>query len=129
MNVPPVLVVLALALTACTPEVQTPPQDVAAEVAAELIKNTPNLVVLDIRTPGEYAEGHIEGAKMIDFRAEDFAAELGKLDKDIPYLVHCRSGGRSGSAMPVFKELGFAKIYHLHKGFNSWVESGLPVSK
>ena len=64
---------------------------VDAKAAAELRttkdeKKKP--VVLDIRTPCEFKEGHLEGAKNIDFRAKDFEAKLAELDKDKPYVVH-----------------------------------------
>jgi rhodanese-related sulfurtransferase len=78
------------------------------------------LTVLDVRTPGEFAAGHLKGAKNIDFKADDFAAKLGKLDKTKPYLVHCRSGGRSTASLKTFKELGFTNIIHLDGGMIAW---------
>jgi rhodanese-related sulfurtransferase len=86
-------------------------------------------VILDVRTPDEFAEGHLEGAKNIDFNAKDFAERLGKLDKEKPYLVHCRSGGRSGRSLATFEKLGFKKIYHLDGGILAWEDAGLPVVK
>jgi rhodanese-related sulfurtransferase len=86
-------------------------------------------VILDVRTPDEFAEGHLEGAKNIDFNAKDFAERLGKLDKEKPYLVHCRSGGRSGRSLATFEKLGFKKLYHLDGGILAWEDAGLPVVK
>ena len=95
-----------------------------AAAAADLLEKNSDVVVLDIRTPDEYAEGHIQGALNIDFRAASFRDEVGKLDRAKTYLVHCRSGGRSTQSLPVFKELGFTGIIHLDGGFNAWQEAG-----
>lgn len=86
-------------------------------------------VILDIRTPDEFKGGHLEGAKNIDFLADGFAEKIGELDKDTPYLVHCRSGGRSGRSLELFKKLGFKNIYHLDGGMLGWEEAKLPVVK
>lgn len=85
------------------------------------------VIVLDVRTPAEYSTGHLKDAKNIDFRSELFKAELSKLDRDKPYLVHCRSGGRSGASLDVFKELGFKRLFHLDGGMLGWEEAGYPV--
>ena len=110
------------------PEVY-PSVEVDAAAAAAMIKETPEIVVLDIRTPEEFSEGHIKGAKNIDFNAADFEAKLSELDRGATYLMHCRSGGRSGKAMPIFEKLKFENIIHLNTGFLDWVESGQPVEK
>ena len=63
--------------------------------------------VLDIRTPTEVDEGHIEGALFADFLADDFAEQVSKFDKSADYTMHCRSGGRVDKAIPIMRELGF----------------------
>ena len=63
--------------------------------------------VLDIRTPAEVDEGHIEGAIFVDFRSPDFAEQIVKLAKNADYIMHCRSGGRVAEAIPLMRELGF----------------------
>ena len=85
--------------------------------------------VIDIRTAGEFKEGHIEGARLIDFFGEDFSEKISKLERDRLYLVHCRSGGRSAQSLAAWKELGFKRIYHLDGGILAWQKAGLPVSK
>ena len=102
-------------------------RDVGAAEAAELIVTREDLVVLDIRTPEEYAEGHIEGAVNIDYRGADFVEKIAELDPDKAYLFHCRSGGRSGESIPVLKKAGFAELYHLNKGILEWSEVGQPL--
>jgi phage shock protein E len=64
-------------------------------------------LILDVRTPGEIAEGHLEGALFVDFMADDFRDKVAELDKSADYLVHCRSGNRSGQAVVIMAELGF----------------------
>jgi rhodanese-related sulfurtransferase len=63
--------------------------------------------VLDIRTPAEVDEGHIDGAIIIDYRSPDFAEQIVKLAKNADYIMHCRSGGRVSEAIPLMRELGF----------------------
>lgn len=101
---------------------------VDANAAAKLIKEG-NVIVLDVRTADEYAEGHIAGAKNIDFTENDFEQKAGALDRKKPYLVHCAVGGRSTSSLEVFKKLGFQSIYHLDGGFKAWQKAGNPVEK
>lgn len=77
-------------------------------------------LLLDVRTPNEYKQGHIEGAKNLDYFDKGFKTELGKLDKSVPVYVYCRSGGRSGKAMQIMKEMGFESIYNLKGGYLAW---------
>lgn len=79
--------------------------------------------VIDLRTPEEFKEGHIDKAQNIDFLAEDFEKNLAKLDKNKPYLVHCQSGGRSTKALVTFEKLGFKHIYHLDGGYKAWAKA------
>lgn len=92
-------------------------------------KKNAKFVVLDIRTPDEFAEGHIEGAQNVDFLGGKFAEEIAKLDKSKTYLVHCRSGGRSGKSLETFKKLGFKSVKHLDGGIADWIKAKYPVVK
>ena len=103
--------------------------DMESPQAAAMLKKFPSFVILDIRTPREFAAGHLKGAKNIDFYGDDFAAKLKKLDKKKGYLVHCASGGRSGKSMKQFKIQGFTTIYHIDDGYRGWVAAKLPVVK
>jgi len=85
-----------------------------------LLKKRPDIVVLDIRTPDEFNEGHIENAINIDFWGDDFSSQLAKLDKNQTYLLHCRSGGRSSSALEIFRKMGFSNLIHLNEGIATW---------
>ena len=99
-----------------------------AKEAAKLVK-AKKVLVIDVRTPAEYSEGHIDGAKNIDFRDNKFEAGLAALDKKQPVLVHCAAGGRSTSSLKVFEKLGFTNVTHLDGGLNAWKAEGLPVKK
>jgi thioredoxin 1 len=87
----------------------------------------PGVLLLDVRTPEEFASGHIEGAKNINYNDPSFAAEVEKLDKSKTILVYCLSGGRSGSSMSVFAEAGFQKVYNLEGGKMKWTSAGFPL--
>ena len=102
---------------------------VTSPTAAKLLEEKKEIVVLDVRTANEFAEGHIKGATNIDFNSKGFEGNIAKLDKDKTYLVHCAAGGRSGKSLVAFKKLGFKSIYHLDDGFNGWKAAGKPVEK
>lgn len=70
-------------------------------------------VILDVRTPGEYAAGHLEGSQLLDFNSGEFTAAIPTLDKDLEYLIYCRSGNRAGQAMRQLQEAGFTKVSNL----------------
>ncbi len=116
-----------------TPE--TPTQiieDITPQEAFTLIQNNqnnPDFVIIDVRTPGEFTEEHIENATNIDFYSETFREMLNTLDKNKTYLIYCRSGGRSGSALDIMAELSFEEVYNILGGILSWEAEGLPTVK
>jgi len=96
---------------------------------AELNKANDNIQLIDIRTPQEFAEGHIENAKNINYYDVDFFKEMNKLDKSKPIYIYCRSGGRSGKAASRMRTQGFKKIYDLQGGIINWNKNNLKVVK
>lgn len=90
-------------------------------------ERTAGTVLLDIRTPEEYESGYIEGATQIDYYAADFRQRLSTLDKDASYSIYCRSGNRSGDALSIMEDMGFANVYDLKGGIIAWQGAGLPV--
>ena len=102
-------------------------KDVTPDEAERLLKENPNIVVLDVRTPEEFAAGHIPGAKNVDFLAGDVAKQAPALDPQTPILVHCAAGGRSAQSLPLLKDKQV--IYHLKEGFKAWEKAGKPVEK
>ncbi|NOX29953.1 MAG: redoxin family protein, partial [Actinobacteria bacterium] len=101
---------------------------VTANDGAQIQENPPaNLVILDVRTPEEFEAGHLEGAILVDFYDDDFADQLAELDPDVPYLVYCRSGNRSGQTTPILASLGFDDVADIDGGIVAWTDAGLPV--
>lgn len=76
--------------------------------------------LVDVRTPEEFNEGHIEGAENIDFLADGFLPNFEKFDKSKPLYIYCRSGNRSGKAAAKLSEMGFSKIIDLKGGYKAW---------
>lgn len=94
-------------------------------IRADAGKKTFHLI--DIRTPEEFATGHIKGAKLMDFYAPDFQSRLSTLPRDSKVVLYCRSGNRSGQALSAMKELGFKDASHVAGGINAWRSKGLAV--
>jgi rhodanese-related sulfurtransferase len=95
--------------------------------AETLLQTSTDLVVIDVRTQEEFAEGHIAGARNVNFNSPTFAEQM-KAFTGKKILVHCAAGGRSTRALEALSGTPFEQVYHLNKGFNAWVEAGKPVS-
>ncbi|MDX2190593.1 MAG: thioredoxin domain-containing protein [Bacteroidota bacterium] len=93
----------------------------------QLAASTANSVILDVRTPNEYAEGFINNSINIDYNSGSFKADVRKLDKSKPTFVYCLSGGRSSSAASFMRSSGFVKVYELKGGLLSWQKNNLPI--
>lgn len=91
-------------------------KNVSGSEAVKLIKENKNLVILDVRTKGEYNSGHINGSKLMP--VSEIAARINELEKykGKPILVHCASGGRSPRAVKVLLKHKFGPIYHMNHG-------------
>lgn len=80
-----------------------------------------NVVLVDVRTPQEVADGYIPGATVfMDFYADDFQSKIKTLDKSKTYVMYCRSGGRSGKAAQFMVENGFNAVYNLEGGISNY---------
>jgi rhodanese-related sulfurtransferase len=118
--------------TSPAPAAATRARNVTPDEAQKRIDDTDPArrpLVLDIRTPEEFADGHIKGAVNIDSFDPAFQQKLAKLDRSKPVLVHCAAGGRSGRALPAIEALHFSEVLHLQAGFNGWRDAGKPVAK
>lgn len=120
---------LVLALIAPMSAESEAVKNVSVAEAAKVLGERKDVVVIDVRTDAEFKEGHIAGAKNIDFLDADFAKKIGELDKSKTYLVHCAAGGRSTKSLNSFKSQKFSSILHLNEGFKAWVAAGKPVEK
>lgn len=102
---------------------------VDAQGAYALLSSNPTVTVLDIRSPKEIRDGHIDGAVFANFFDEDFEQQLTRLDRNKPYIVHCKGGGRSTKALTVLEDLGFTDITHMDGGLDDWKRDALPLTK
>lgn len=89
----------------------------------------PDFVILDVRTPEEFAEGHIDGAVNLDIQSRDFEKGLRTLDRNKSYLVYCRTGNRSRQATIAMEALGFRSILHMNEGIVKWKQQNLPLPR
>jgi len=90
-------------------------------------EHSENPVVIDVRTPQEYNDGHVRDAVNIDYLSPSFRDALGPLDKTKLYIVYCRTGARSSAARDIMEEMGFKHVINVTGGYADWVAAGLPV--
>lgn len=95
--------------------------------AGEPVTVGADTVVIDVRTPDEYAAGHLEGARLLDFNGGEFENALPGLDPGAEYLVYCRSGNRSGQATALMEKAGIADVTNLGSLESAAKTTGLPV--
>lgn len=96
---------------------------------SEAIATDTTAVIIDVRRPAEYAEGHLNKATLLNVLDEGaFDEGISKLDKQKTYYIYCRSGRRSQTATKKMQQLGL-KVYDLQGGFNAWQAAGMPVEK
>ena len=132
VGVSALLLTLLITLAGCgsTAALNQQINNVSPSEAAGIIEensSADDFVILDIRTSEEFAAGKIEDSINIDFYAADFREQLDGLDKDAHYLVYCNSGNRSGQALPIFEDLGFAEVDNLSTGITGWYNEGYEV--
>lgn len=77
-------------------------------------------IVFDVRTVEEYQEGHIDGAKSLNFLGKAFESTLENIPKNYKYMIYCQSGGRSAKALKKMKEAGFIHVLELEGGYSEW---------
>lgn len=85
------------------------------------------VITLDVRTPGEFMVGHIQGAINIDVEGLQFETEIAKLDKSATYAVYCHSGRRSAIAVETMHHTGFNNLINLTNGIVDWQANNLPL--
>lgn len=115
------IVALVLGLTACTPSASEDAAGAPAVVIGE------DAVLIDVRTPEEFAEGHLIGAQLLDFNGGELAAAIPSLDPDAEYFVYCRSGNRSGQAMALMQQAGIDNVTNLGSRDQAADSTGLPT--
>jgi len=116
------LTALLVGATACSGGIAVSTVDPTA--ASALISK--GATVIDVRTPAEFAAGHIPQALNIDVQAADFEQRIRQLPTDASYVVYCRSGNRSAAAAKQMADIGFTQVKDLG-GLATWADAGLPV--
>jgi len=126
------LAATALVVGGCQSDALQEPHLISPKDAAALIETNAGgsgLVLLDVRTPEEFAQSRIAGATLLDYRGPDFQEGLARLDRSRTYLVYCRTGNRSSYAVQTMAEMGFAHVYDLDGGIVLWQAEGLPIER
>ncbi len=88
---------------------------------------TPTAQLIDVRTPAEFAQGHLPGAVNLDWTGGVLSAKLGELDKTTPVLLYCASGRRSAEAAAHLRSKGFTDVADLAGGIHAWSDAGKTV--
>lgn len=101
-------------------------QDINSDELELMIKKE-DLILLDVRTPTEYSNGHLISAVNINYYGDNFDKKIDELDKSKPIVVYCKSGGRSSKSALKLAEKGFEQIYNLEGGFDQWIFYGKEV--
>lgn len=99
------------------------------EQFAAALATAGNHVIVDVRTPDEFKDGHIDKAVNYDWNGDHFFDQAAGLSKKGPIYVYCFSGGRSGEAAAALREKGFKKVFELQGGIRKWRAAGLPEVK
>ncbi|WP_062296816.1 rhodanese-like domain-containing protein [Demequina maris] len=124
------LLALVPAISACSTGVDAPAAEAAETVAFDgshvsaasfaVAAAEDGVTIVDVRTPAEYAEGHLPGAVNIDVSAADFQTQVAALDPEADYAVYCRSGNRSRAAIDVMTGEGVENTVGLEGGIGAW---------
>ena len=117
------LIIFGLLICSCvsSPKKQITMNELPPTEWAELHGQTPEAIILDVRTEEEFESGYIKGALNLDIRGgADFIASVEELDKSKSYFVYCRSGARSGQACQLMGQMGFENVYNLEGGVLAW---------
>lgn len=119
------LAFVTLSTSACG---QTAKSVTVEEVKAMIDKNA-KIVVLDVRTPGEWNGGHLKNAKHADIQSSDFEQKIASIDKNATVVVYCAVGGRSSRAASMMVQKGYKNVINMAGGINAWNAAGYPTTK
>ena len=100
--------------------------NISIEEAVTKLQNE-DVILIDVRTDGEYASGHLEGCQHINIGSKSFEDGIQKLSKNKRYIVYCHAGGRSAKACKIMKEMGFVSLYNLDGGISAWKQANQPI--
>jgi len=115
---------LSFTILSCNGQTSKNITDIDPKTFSEKITATPNAQIIDVRTPQEFASGHLDNAVNIDWLGDNFLANAEKLDKTKPVFVYCKTSNRSPQAAKKLEELGFTTIYNMQGGLLKWDAEG-----
>lgn len=95
-------------------------QDLPGQAFKQLLTETKDAILLDVRTPDEYRQGAIKGALNVDIMGADFRNKIAGFDPLKTYFVYCKGGSRSAQACNYIAGLGFKNVYNLSGGIGSF---------
>jgi phage shock protein E len=119
-----VALVASLSLASCSSSgsvTTVSPQDWITQSQAS------GVTIVDVRTPAEFAAGHVQGAVNVDLQSAGFSQQLDKLDKNGTYVVYCHTGNRSKQATDAMGAAGFAHVYNLQGGIADLQSAGAQI--
>lgn len=117
------LVLIAVLGISCNTKSQSQSDSITVIAPTEFKEKSANQTIIDIRTPQEFSEGHIEGAVNINYYDNNFIDQIAKYDKNQPIFIYCRSGNRTSSASKKIADYGFTQIYDLEGGILYWLKN------
>jgi phage shock protein E len=122
-------IMLVLTLFSCTQPLQKEHTDLTAHETKTMLETKNEIVILDVRTPAEFEQGHLKGAINLDYNDSGFEKEISRLDTSKTYLLYCASGNRSGKATRRMLDLNFTDVYNSTAGFDELSTEGVPATK
>jgi len=126
-NIKRIAAVILIFINGCT-DAQKNGTPLTAQDFHDSLQNRQQVVVLDVRTPGEFNKGHLAGAINIDWNAGNFEKQMILIPEDKPVYIYCLSGSRSASAAKKLARQGY-KVYALEGGIIKWRAAGFPVTE
>lgn len=118
-------IIAAAGFFAATIALAAPPLITQEQLLELQASRDPELLVLDVRSPEEYAAGHVPGAVNVPY--DQVAERLAEIPKDKDVVLYCRSGRRTGIAAEVLEANGYTRLQHLQGDMEAWVKAGRPV--
>jgi rhodanese-related sulfurtransferase len=118
-----ILVLVTFLGISCNTTSHSKSDTISVITPTEFKEKSVNHTIIDVRTPQEFSEGHIEGAVNINFFDKTFLDQMGKYEKNEQLFIYCKSGNRSGKAVKKITDSGFKQVYDLEGGILNWVKN------
>ena len=125
-----ILAIVAFSFNSCSNGQSSPSNpSISAVEFSKKITELPGAPIIDVRTPGEFSQGHLKNAVNFDISAGEFENQIASLDKSKPVLVYCLSGSRSIYAVSIMQSKGFKEVYEMNGGMMKWRAANLPETR